>query len=266
MVEFLSGFVLAAVLAVPVVLLVRKRWSAHSDTQWNEQGQQLEELGKLTGGLAHEIKNPLSTVKINLKLITEDIDPGDSKTSRWLKKINVVQHETERVEQILDDFLRYVGKPELNLSLVDINDLISEMVDFFMPQARTHGITIHLGLAEGAVICMIDFALFKQMLLNLFINAQQAMEGGGELIVKTSINGNNVDVEVTDTGCGISPDRIDEIFQAYFTSKPSGSGLGLPTVRKIVKAHKGNITVNSEPGKGTSFIISLPVEQEQLDI
>lgn len=261
MVEFLSGFVLAAAITVTVVVVLHKRSHRRSSTQRNEQGQRLEELSKLTGGLAHEIKNPLSTVKVNLKLITEDIDAGDPRTARWLKKVNVVQRETERVEQILDDFLHYIGRTEISPVESDINEIISEMVDFFMPQARTNGITIHLGLAQEPVMCTVDPAMFKQVLLNLFINAQQAMDSG-ELIIKTSRDQNNIRIEVTDTGCGIAPDKIDKIFQAYYTSRSGGSGLGLPTVRKIVEAHNGQISVNSELGKGTSFTILLPATQE----
>ena len=263
MVEFLYGFVLAAALALPVFLLVLRRSSMRSNTQRVEQGQQLEELSKLTGGLAHEIKNPLSTVKVNLKLIAEDIDSADPKTARWLKKIDVVRRETERVEQILEDFLHYIGRTELSPIDLDINELISEMVDFFMPQARSHSITIHLGLADGTVSCSVDPAMFKQVLLNLFINAQQAMDQGGELIIKTSSDENNVFIEVTDTGCGIAADKLEKVFQAYYSSRSGGSGLGLPTVRKIVEAHNGKINVNSEQGKGTSFMIVLPSIREQ---
>ncbi len=261
---FLSGFVLATSLAAAVIIFYRKRSSVRLGLQQLEQGQQLEELGKLTGGLAHEIKNPLSTVKVSLKLITEDIASDYPEATRLLRKINVVCRETERVEHILDDFLRYVGRAELHVVRVDANTLVGEMVDFFMPQARGCGITMHVGLSDKPVICEVDATMFKQVLLNLFINAQQAMSGGGELIVRTLAENDVVKIEVADTGCGISKDRLENIFQAYYTSKSGGSGLGLPTVRKIIDAHKGLISVDSEPGRGTSFVITLPRTEQDI--
>ncbi len=223
-----------------------------------ETQKQLEELGKLTGGLAHEIKNPLSTVKVNLKLISEDIDPSDQKNARWQKKIEIVRSETDRLSQILDDFLKYIHRVEPNTKPVDINDLLRELIDFYSPQAMERSITIRQGLVDKPIVCDIDADMIKQVILNLFINAQQAMEDGGELIIRTSAERGLARIEVSDTGRGIAPEKLDNIFEAYYTSKAEGSGLGLSTARKIILAHKGSIAVNSQLGKGTSFTITLP--------
>jgi signal transduction histidine kinase len=101
--------------------------------------------------------------------------------------------------------------------------------------------------------------MLKQVILNLFINAQQAMENGGDLMVRTDRRQNDAVIEISDTGTGIEPERLNSIFDAHYSSRPHGSGLGLPTAKKIIDAHKGTITVNSEPGKGTSFTINLPL-------
>ena len=127
---FVSGFIIAVVLMVGVCVLLYRRFVDRFGAADDTHRRQLEELGKLTGGLAHEIKNPLSTIKVNLKLIGEDVTSTDEDSARWLRKISVVQKETERLEQILEDFLRYIGKSELQLAGVDINELIGEMVDF----------------------------------------------------------------------------------------------------------------------------------------
>jgi signal transduction histidine kinase len=102
--------------------------------------------------------------------------------------------------------------------------------------------------------------MLKQVILNLFINAQQAMNRGGDLIIRTDRQEKDALIQISDTGAGITPDKLPHIFDAYYTSRPQGSGLGLPTAKKIIEAHKGSITVNSEPGKGTSFEIRLALQ------
>jgi signal transduction histidine kinase len=257
---FVLGFILALLLVIPTAVLLYRHRAKNAKSRNTIQQNQFEELAKLTGGLAHEIKNPLSTIKINLKLITEDAQAPETNPQRWLKKVNVVQKETDRLEQILDDFLRFIGKSELSTAPADINTLISDTADFYSPQARAKNVTIRLGLAKNPIICKIDPDMIKQVILNLFINATQAMPEGGELIVRTDMIDKNAKIEISDTGTGIEPDKIDQIFQAYYTSRPGGSGLGLPIAKKIIDAHHGQISVNSQPSKGTSFSITLPAQ------
>ena len=223
---------------------------------------ELEELSRLTGGLAHEIKNPLSTIKVNLKLVSEDLIGKDENTVRAAKKIAVVQKETDRLEQILEDFLRYIKKTELHLSSFDINQVVTDMIDFYSPQAFTHSITVRSSLSGEPLVCRADGDMLKQVLLNLFINAQQAMPSGGELMLRTQKNDKNAVIIVSDTGKGIEPENTDKVFNAYYSTKPGGSGLGLSTSKKIIEAHTGSIRIDSLPGKGTSFTIQLPLEND----
>ena len=242
--------------------------------QINKDGhrEQLEELGKLTGQLAHEIKNPLSTIKINLKLVSEElvdlssVESGEFSSekvnhgfARALRKISVIQKETDRLEQILDGFLKYLDKTELQLRIVDINELVSDMIDFYAPQLYRNSITIRQGLYNQPLICKIDPDMIKQVILNLLINAQQAMSEGGELMIRTNRNNENAVIQINDTGIGIKPEDLPHIFNAYYSTRPHGSGLGLPTAKKIIDEHKGTIEVDSEVGKGTSFTINLPI-------
>ena len=261
MVLFLSGFIFALFIAVPVFFIMYRLCTKNIREHGNDNSRQLEELSRLTGGLAHEIKNPLSTIKINLKLITEDAQSVDTQDMPWLKKVAVVQKESERLEHILDDFLRYVGRCEPNFELHDINAIVSDMVDFYSPQTAANAVTIRTMLHPKPLICNIDQNMLKQVILNLLINARQAMSSGGDLIVKTDVGNKNARIEITDTGCGIESEKLNKIFQAYYTSKPAGSGLGLPTARKIINAHKGFIQVTSQPQKGSCFTISLPLHQ-----
>lgn len=270
MLHFVGGFI-AGLLTVVVLLLLKR--TAGTKGQENNHLARLEEISKLTGGLAHEIKNPLSTVKINLNLVREELEdsaraePGNNdpdKNAAMLKRVTrklaVVQKETDRVEQILDSFLRYLDRTEPQLASIDINELVGDMIDFYSPQAHSRSVTIHQSLYEEPLICKIDPDMIKQVILNLFINAQQAMSDGGDLMIRTDKKDKEALLQISDTGSGISTDRLPNIFEAYYTSRPQGSGLGLPTAKKIIDAHNGSISVNSEPGKGTSFRIRLPLQ------
>jgi two-component system sensor histidine kinase HydH len=254
-----AGFVIGAGLAAAGCYFYNFRKNIKSLTG---RQSELEELSRLTGGLAHEIKNPLSTIKVNLKLISEDLIAKDENARRAAKKISVVQKETERLEQILEDFLTFIKKTEPHLSGVDINQMVSDMIDFYSPQAFGHSITVRSSPAGESLVCKADGDMLKQVLLNLFINAQQAMPGGGELLLRTQKNGKNAVIIVSDTGKGIEPKNMDKIFSAYYSTKPGGSGLGLSTSKKIIEAHNGSIRVDSVPGKGTSFTIQLPLEND----
>jgi signal transduction histidine kinase len=220
----------------------------------------LAELGQLAGGLAHEIKNPLSTINVNLKLLAEDLARHDDETHRrWLRRLRSVQEEADRLKDILDDFLQYAGRYELDLAAIDLRRLIDELADFFSPQTEAAGVIMRTALPEAEVRCRVDPKLFKQALLNLLINAVQAMEAGGELLVKLSAQRGRGVVEVIDTGRGMAPEELGRIFDVYYSTKKHGTGLGLPTTRRIVREHGGAIRVESEPGKGTRFTIALPM-------
>lgn len=273
--QFVAGLVVALLVVVPIAVLFLRKKGSKIDGSKNEHLKQLENLSKLTGELAHEIKNPLSTIKINLKLVSEELEDSNSakfgeksadrdnqRLKRALRKIAVIQKETDRLEQILDGFLRYVNRTELQLATVDINELVSDMVDFYSPQAHSHSITTRQGLYGEPLVCKVDADMLKQVILNLFINAQQAMSDGGELMIRTNRQKEDAVIQISDTGSGISPDKLPNIFDIYYSSRPQGSGLGLPTAKKIVEAHNGTITVDSVPGKGTLFTIKLPVQSE----
>jgi len=225
--------------------------------------EQLEELAKLTGELAHEIKTPLSTLKINVRLVRECLDQPDltrnPEISRAIRKLAIIQEEADRLEAILTGFLRYIGKPELQPCPQDLNQLVQDMVDFYLPQAHNNNVTLRHLLTKEPLVCNVDAGAIKQVLLNLFVNAQQAMPQGGELMVRTESRPPWAEIQVSDTGCGIAPDCLERIFEPYYSSKPKGTGLGLPTAKKIVQAHGGQISVNSEVGKGTAVTVRLPL-------
>jgi signal transduction histidine kinase len=223
---------------------------------------QLAEMGKLAAGLAHELKNPLSTLKLNLQLLEEDL-AGLPGAQRSLARLGILKKEADRLRQTLDDFLRYAGRIELRLETVSLNGVVEELIDFILPQAQAARVRVLTALAHEDPHCRLDVNLFKQALLNLLLNALQAMPGGGgELFVRTLQAKESAILYVSDTGVGIPPENLARIFEAYFTTKKGGTGLGLPTTRRIIEEHNGHISVTSEPGRGTSFRVDLPLTED----
>ena len=259
---FAAGAVLAApVWLVLAIWLTRRTWRNARKLSQRARGRELlAELGQLAGGLAHEIKNPLSTINVNLQLVSEDIEklPGDE-SQRWLRRLESVRKETDRLKGILDDFLGYAGEYELTERRVDLRRLVGELVDFFAPQAEAARIVLRTTLPDQPVICSVDANLLKQAVLNLMINAVDAIGAGGELIIRMSASHDRALIEVIDTGTGIGPEELGNIFRVYYSTKKTGTGLGLPTSRRIVREHGGTMNVQSELGKGTRFTISLPL-------
>jgi len=218
------------------------------------------EIAELAGGLAHEIRNPLSTMSLNLDLLAEDFHDAESaRDKRVLQKIERLRRESQRLQDILEGFLRFARVQELRLEKADLNVIVEELRDFFEPQAMSQGIVIRTQYEEALPRLDLDVDLFRQALLNLLINARLAMPDGGELMLRTRGEGNWNVLEVTDTGVGMSEEVRAKVFDAFYSTRSGGSGLGLPTTRKIVEAHDGTIQVESEPGKGARFTIRLPV-------
>ena len=227
------------------------------------QAERLAELGTLTGGLAHEIKNPLSTIQLNLQLLREDLpDPEhDPAYGRIVSRLTTVQKEASRLRDILDDFLRFAGKMELVRKPTDVNDVLEEMVDFFHPQAQLQRVQLRLRRSPEPLVVPLDERLIKQALLNLLINAVQATPEGGEVMLSARRDGaGRAVLQVVDTGRGMEPDVLAKIFQAYYSTKKGGHGLGLAISKRIIDEHGGTIRATSEVGKGTEFRIELPTE------
>jgi signal transduction histidine kinase len=220
---------------------------------------QFAEIAALAGGLAHEIKNPLSTISLNLELLGEEVSAGDSpRDRRMLKKILAVQQECRRLDAILEDFLKFARLGELELVEGDLNQLVREFIEFYQPQLASNGVEISQHLSPDLPAVRLDGALFRQALLNLALNAQQAMPRGGIIELQTRFRDGRVELVIIDNGCGMDEQTLSRIFDVFFSTKPAGSGLGLATVKRIVEAHGGRVAVESAPSCGTSFTVSLP--------
>jgi signal transduction histidine kinase len=236
----------------------------HLDPPAGEVNQKLvdklAEMVRLVGALAHEIKNPLSTIQLNMELLAEDLsDEQDPRNRRALAKVRLVERECQRLTSLLEDFLNFAKARRLKLEPANLNHQVQQMLQFFAPKAKESGIEVIDYLASDLPTVLLDREAFQGALLNLVLNAQQAMPGGGALVLRTSVRGNGVALDLIDTGKGIDEEMREHIFDAFFSTKPGGSGLGLPTARKIIEAHGGQITVQSEVGRGTQFTIHLPI-------
>jgi signal transduction histidine kinase len=261
-ISFGLGFLIAApFVAIFTTWLARRKLArARILTARAKAQEHLAELGTLTGGLAHEIKNPLSTIKLNLQLLCEDLRDSESDLDRRrFNRLLRLQDEVQRLHNILDEFLRFVGQHELQAGPVDLRGVLEEVAEFFRPQAQSKRVLLRVSLPAEPVVCNLDVTLTKQAVLNLMLNAVQAMPQGGELLLRLTQAAQEAVLEVIDTGPGMAPEVKRRIFEAYFTTRPGGTGLGLPTTRRIVQRHSGDIRVDSEPGKGTRFVVSLPL-------
>jgi signal transduction histidine kinase len=221
---------------------------------------QYTEIVRLAGGLAHEIKNPLSTIRMNMELLAEDFRESDApRDRRAMKKIDLMQRECQRLQDLLDNFLQFAKAHRLNLQPSDLNSLVRQVLDFYRPKARQADVEIVDYLTGNLPTVLLDREAFHGALLNLLLNAEQAMPDGGQLVVRTYGTANGVALDLIDTGCGMDEATQAKIFETFFSTKRGGSGLGLPTTRKIIEGHGGQIALQSEPGRGTQVTLKLPV-------
>ena len=261
-IAFLGGAAaVGATVAVALFLGRRRRRKGEDETaEKMRRSEHLAYAGRLAGGLIHEIKNPLNTLSLNLQLLAEDWQQAETaKQRRALKRIELLQSETRRLTSILDDFMNFVRGHRLEAADCDVNKLIREVLTFVQPELESNRIDVRTGY-EPLPACRLDANLIRQALLNLILNAEQALAGrdGGEIIVRTAPAGDGVRIDVIDTGNGIDPNDAEKVFEAFYSTKRGGTGLGLPTTRRIVEEHGGRITVHSDRGRGTCFTITLP--------
>jgi signal transduction histidine kinase len=234
--------------------------SANAEQSRQDLVDKYTEIARLAGALAHEIKNPLSTISLNMELLVEDLRDSDSpRDRRAMRKIKLVQRECRRLQDLLDNFLSFTKVRSLKLEPSDLNVQVTQVLDFFRPKAQETGIEVIDYFTTDLPMVLLDRENFHGALLNLVLNAQQAMPGGGQLVVRTYGTPDGVALDLIDTGCGIDENTRSHVFDAFFSTKSGGSGLGLPTARKIIEAHGGSISMQSEVGRGTQFTVTLPV-------
>jgi signal transduction histidine kinase len=244
------------------------------------RSQQYGELAELAGGFIHEIKNRVGTLSLNLQLLAEDFEDAQTpRERRALDRVTRLSGECQKLVDLASDFLRFARVQELTTEPTTLDPIVTRLIDFLAPTARQQNVEIKWFPAPDLPAVNLDRDLFEQCLLNLMLNAEQAMPDGGTLTLIGRVESGSgsesgredagssassatatatVALDVIDTGHGIPPDQLPKLFRPFHTTKANGHGLGLATTRKIVLAHGGTIDVQSEPGRGTKFTIRLP--------
>jgi signal transduction histidine kinase len=217
----------------------------------------LEFLGRLAGGLVHEIKNPLSTMRINLTLLKEDLHTALPEDTAFQRRIEVLEKEVRRLDAVLNEFMRYAGVRRLDRRRHDLRDLTADIVEFIGPGFRRDGVSLEANVPSIQVD--VDEQLFKRALFNLLLNAQQAIQASGTVRVEGGRTGTRAWVEVRDDGAGIPSDCLDKVFEVYYSRSKEGSGLGLPTARRILEEHGGSLQLTSREGEGTCVRLEIPL-------
>jgi signal transduction histidine kinase len=226
----------------------------------DELRSRYSELAALSGSLAHEIKNPLSVIRMNMDLLSEDFaNPATPKERRALAKIEMVSRQCTRLENLLNDFLRFNKVGQLELRLGSLNEQIERVLDLFVPQAEESHVEVVRYLDPDLPSILLNGETLQAALVNLVKNALEAMPDGGQLTARTRVTRLGVALDLIDTGVGMDERTAMKMFDAFFTTKGGGSGLGLPTARRIIEAHGGRISVHSEVGIGTQFTLEFPM-------
>jgi signal transduction histidine kinase len=254
--------------------------------------RKLVALGRLSAGVAHEVKNPLNAMTIHLELLKQKLAaakatgeaaglssgaalanapavpgvvvdgalatrPADVESA--LEHVRIIANEIRRLDEVLQGFLKFTRPEDLKLQAINVRSLVEEVVRVVGPEAARARVRVQIECPESVPDISGDPAMLRQALLNLAINACQAMPEGGRLrIACSAARGRRVEMKVEDSGIGISPENLERIFNLYFTTKPQGSGIGLSMVYRIVQLHDGEIEVQSTPGVGTTFRLLLP--------
>jgi signal transduction histidine kinase len=221
-----------------------------------QTADRLAAISRISSGVAHEVKNPLNAMLLHVEVARAKLSRGDTEVSQQME---IIAREILRLDRVVRTFLDFTRPMELKLATVPMRELVQEIVDLARPQTNANGIQMTvLDEAEGVDV-RVDRDLFKQAVLNIVVNAMQAMPKGGELRIEATAAKNTAELRISDTGEGIEEKIRGEIFRLYFSTKKEGSGIGLAMTFRIVQLHDGTIDFTSEPGKGTTFRIRLPI-------
>lgn len=258
------------------VMLVARNVGALSQVQNTlRYSRKLASLNRLLAGVAHEVKNPLNAMTIHLELLRQKLrmgmsqpvaagDRGSAGTSdrgsipALMSHVSIIGDEIRRLDQVVQGFLRFSRPEELQLEPVDVTALMDDVADVVRPQAEQAGIDVVVTV-DGQASVQADRPMLRQALLNLALNAIEAMPSGGRLtFAARPVSDSQVELGVADTGVGIAPEHLPRVFDLYFTTREQGSGLGLSMVYRTAQLHDGTVHVESSPGRGARFTLTLP--------
>lgn len=242
------------------VMLIRDITESRKGEEEKIESERLSALTMLAAGVAHEIGNPLNSMNIHLQLLERKLKKSvpDLYEAELRDLIDTSTDEVKRLDHIIDQFLKAIRPSQPQLEPTDVNELVKESMRFLEPEIKDRGISLTLELRSALPLLQLDSDQIKQAFYNVVKNASQATSPGGSITVRSDLSDEHVSVIFTDTGEGISASEMSDVFQPYFTTKKSGTGLGLLIIRRIIREHGGDIKISSEKNKGTSVTISLP--------
>src|SRR6204780_3114429 len=246
---------------IGALLIMRDAESVRRIGDEIEMSRRLSASGRVTGGVAHEVKNPINAIVLHLQLLQNKLAQLDPDTRRHMDIIGSEIHRLDRVVQTLVDFMR---ARELHLVEVDLRRVLEEVALLATPDAEQHGVTIQRDMPQEPLSVKADLDFMKQALLNVVLNGIQAMPGGGELTISAHRDDDAAVAEVCDRGMGIAREVQDKIFELYFTTKKEGNGIGLAQTYQILQWHYGSVEFESTEGQGTTFRFRLPLSTASL--
>jgi signal transduction histidine kinase len=221
-----------------------------------QTADRLAAISRVSGGVAHEVKNPLNAILLHVEVAKAKLARGDTDVE---PQMEIISREILRLDRVVKTFLDFTKPVELNMTTAPLHEVVEEIVDLARPQADAAKIRVNVIEEAEGVSVRVDRDLMKQAVLNVVVNAIEAMPEGGELRFEALAGEDTAEIRVSDTGAGIPPELRDKIFRLYFTTRKEGSGIGLAMTFRIVQLHDGTIDFTSEPGKGTTFLIRLPI-------
>jgi signal transduction histidine kinase len=225
------------------------------ESQW-DLSKKLADLGRITSGIAHEVKNPLNAMVIHLEILRSKLESGNADHRPQLE---ILDSEIKRLDRVVQTFLNFTRPVEIHLQPIDVNTIVSQVIDLAATEAQERGVKINKQLEDGTLMVKGDSDLLKQAFLNVIINGCQAMPEGGPLTVTTSRDdGGSARITISDRGIGIVDEDQKRIFNLYYTTKKGGTGIGLAQAFRAVQLHGGEIAFRSQVGVGTTFEIILP--------